>query len=707
MGHAPELPPQAVLGGDGAARSPLVRQGCPGGVRPGASPGGERFFLRRRTGRWLLLLFALAGLLACLGCRDRDKPAPVARGGVLDLSGWSLDKDGPLPLDGQWEFYWNRLLTPDDFAAKATPPEPSGFLTLPGFWRGQVLDGRTLPGRGQATFRLRLVPGPGQGALALRLVSIPAACRLWVDGKLVASCGQPGADAATETPRRSMVLARFEGRSTPMELMLQVSNHTYRRGGVQNSIVLAAPEQLEKADARIWAWAMLFAGSLLIMAFYHFALYFLRKKDVSTLWFGLYCLSLTVLYLTMDASDWLINLLAVGADPEIVEKTSLLSYAAMAPLLYRFYRSLYPVEFPLFIRHLCDGRSLIFVAIILSQPGFVIYNALQWYALTTFVLSTYYFIALLVCLRRGHDGALVLFLGCLILAATSLQDLYHQVFSVNVTHRLPIGLLAFVLCQALALAQRFSNAFRSVEGLSLALEANNAALRAEVDERIRLEQEIVTVSEEEHRRLSHELHDGLCQQLAAARLRCSVLERRPLAAMGLEPEVSALGSLLEASVDQAHDLSRGLWPAELATGNLGPSLAELARHVGRASGVPVEYREDAPCAPCGNEHLVQLYRIAQEAATNAVKHGKPSRIAIILTCGPERRLTLTVRDDGIGREAAVRSAGGLGMRIMAYRARMIGATLVVSDAADGGTEVVCALVCSGETARQGGGNGDG
>ena len=168
----------------------------------------------------------------------------------------------------------------------------------------------------------------------------------------------------------------------------------------------------------------------------------------------------------------------------------------------------------------------------------------------------------------------------------------------------------------------------------MALEANNAVLRAEVDERVRLEQEIVTVSEEEHRRLSHALHDGLCQQLAAARLRCSALERRPLASLALEPEVKALGSLLEASVGQAYDLSRGLWAGELSTGDLGPSLAELARHIGRSNGVPVDYREDASCAPCGNAHLVQLYRIAQEAAANAVKHGKPGRIAIALTCGP-------------------------------------------------------------------------
>ena len=78
-----------------------------------------------------------------------------------------------------------------------------------------------------------------------------------------------------------------------------------------------------------------------------------------------------------------------------------------------------------------------------------------------------------------------------------------------------------------ALAQRFSNAFTEVELLSLDLEDKNAELKTEMDERSRLEQEIIKVSEEERRSLSHGLHDGLCQQLAVARLRCSVLALEP------------------------------------------------------------------------------------------------------------------------------------------------------------------------------------
>jgi len=648
----------------------------------------------------LAVLVAFLLLLLGFGCARHDKDMPVAQNGVLDLSGWDMTRDGPVALDGQWEFYWDRLLSPEDFRPGVAPPLQSGSMSLPGRWKGHALEGRPLPGRGQATFRLRLLPGPGIGPLAMRISGISAAYRLWADGKLIAASGVVGHSAATETAHRSLVLARLESQTAPIDLVLQVSNHYFHRGGVQNSITLGEPDQLEQAHMRIWAWAMFFVGSALVMAVYHFALYYLRKKDVSSLYFGFGCLVLIGVFVTLDSSDWLINLFIPNADPVVISKIPLVGYAVLASILYRFYRSLYPKEFIIFIRHICDLRSILFVFIILTQPAFFVYSALQWLVVFTFFINACFLVMLLLCLKRGRSGAPVLLLGYIILSLTSLSDIYRNFFSINVMNILPFGLLAFVLSQALAMAQRFSNAFTTVENLSQALEANNAVLRAEMDERTRLEREIVNVSEEERRRLSHDLHDGLCQQLAGTRVRCAALARRPIAEPGVAAEVSAIFSLLQDSVSQAYALSRGLWPVEHAPGDVGASLAELARCMGQSSGVHIQYSGKLPCARCLNEHLVQLYRIAQEAVSNAVKHARPARIAITLSCGPDRRLLLTVCDDGIGRQAAVRSTGGLGMRIMAYRARMIGATLSIDDVDAGGTMVICSLLCAADRTTQ-------
>ena len=639
----------------------------------------------RRTRLFAGLMLVL--LLPCLGCARQDGSAAQVKQGEIDLSGWDAARDGPIVLDGQWEFYWDRLLAPEEFQSASGLPEKSGYLNLPGSWKGYPLHGQPLPGRGQATFRLRLLPGPGVRQLALRLFAIHDAYRLWADGKLIAASGVAGQREATETPRFPLALAKFESHATPVELVLQVSNHVFRRGGLLYPIMLGLPDQLEQVHIRIWAWSMFFAGSLLIMAIYHFALYFLKKKEISTLYFGLGCIIFTCCYTTLDSSDWLAALIFPKAGPEILAKISLCALALSGSVIYRFYRSLYPNEFVLFIQHLCDIRSIVFITIILTQPQNIIYNSMPWLAIVTFILNFCYFVLLAICLWHGRDGAIILLLGFIILSSTSINDIYWHFFSINGMNLLPFGLLAFVLSQALAMAQRFTNAFTAVENLS-------SVLRTEMDERTRLEREIVNVSEEERRRLSHDLHDGLCQQLVGTRMRCATLARRPITEQDVAAEVAEIAALVNDSVSQAYALSRGLWPVERAPGEIGASLAELARRMGRVSGVDIEYSQNLACACCRNGYLVQLFRIAQEAVANAVKHARPGCIDIALHCGPDRRLVLTVRDDGIGRQTAAPSSGGLGLRIMAYRASMIQATLSIDDFAGGGTRVVCSLACA-------------
>ncbi|MFZ5811191.1 MAG: 7TM-DISM domain-containing protein, partial [Thermodesulfobacteriota bacterium] len=439
-----------------------------------------------------LLLLTLGG-----GCVLRDADMPVAEHGVFDLTGFDMARDGPVDLGGQWEFYWDRLLSPEDFRPGVTPPDPSGFLLLPGVWNGHELHGRPLPGHGKATFRLRVSPPPGEHRLALRIAGINAAYRMWVDGRLIAESGVVGDVAEAETPHRSLVVGSFESHGAPIDLVLQVSNHIFRRGGLNQAIMMGLPDQVHEVHVRIWTWSMFFVGSLLIMAVYHFALHYLRKKDISSLYFAIGCIVLVTAFMTLDSSDWLIYLFFPNIDPGIVNRVPLVAYAVLGSVLYRFYKSIYPDEFFVFVKYVCDIRSVVFVFIIVTQPAAYVYKAMLYLPLVTLFINICFLAMLGLCLKRGRDGALTLFIGYVILSATSLSDIYRFFFSINVLNLLPFGMLAFALSQALALAQRFANAFTAVEDLSRALEGNNAALRAEMDERTRLEREIVNVSEEE------------------------------------------------------------------------------------------------------------------------------------------------------------------------------------------------------------------
>ena len=210
------------------------------------------------------LLFVLAVLTClCWGCSGSDAAEPRARHGVIDLSVVDLLNSDPVRLDGEWEFYWKQLLTPDDFRG-VNPPVASVYLAFPAAWNGVRLKGEKLGGAGYATFRLRILAGGKPRELALHLVDLNSAYRLWVNGKLLVENGVVGTDGSEETPNLSIRQPRLSLVDQPVELVLQLSNHQYREGGVISAIELGRADKLKAAQLRQWGLALLCIGSLMV-----------------------------------------------------------------------------------------------------------------------------------------------------------------------------------------------------------------------------------------------------------------------------------------------------------------------------------------------------------------------------------------------------------------------------------------------------------
>lgn len=636
-----------------------------------------------------ILLSAVAALLSVWTVfPDHVGAQATASKGILDLSRDDFSGDRVVSVQGEWEFYWDRLLTPEDFAPGKTPPVPTGLLPLPGSWKGYQLHDRPLGGLGQATFRLRLVTGKAQH-LALRLSDIQMAYRLWANGKLVAQSGVTGTSPETEQPRRSMVIANLEASGQPVDLLLQISNHSFRKGGVSEELRLASPATLQARQVRTWGAALFFAGSLLLMGCHHIILYFWRRKELSTLYFGVYCLLLVGYTCCSNTTDWAITLFIKDISPLFLERFSITCYLVSGCCLYRFFKNLYPSEFSNIMLIISDMRSLILSIITIFFPMYIVYKVIILGFIATIIFPIYYLSRLFVCYSKRYNGAIFLLIGAILLFTTSVNDILSHSGFIQSPYMITVGLFVFVLCQAIALGQNVSKAFLNAEHLSGELELQKTALQEEIVERSRLEREVVNISEEERRRISHELHDGLCQKLASARLWCSaLLQTPPPAAAG-----DTLTHLLRDAADDAYRISRGLWPVEHDPSVPGPSLDELVSSVAQSSGVSIAFRQSLQCAKCINPNATPLYRIAQEALANAVKHAKASRIEVCLCCEEAGGLVMTVCDDGIGRRAARRSNGGLGLAIMAHRAQIIGAALRIDDAPGGGTCVRCSAAC--------------
>jgi signal transduction histidine kinase len=207
-------------------------------------------------------------------------------------------------------------------------------------------------------------------------------------------------------------------------------------------------------------------------------------------------------------------------------------------------------------------------------------------------------------------------------------------------------------------------------------------------ERARLEGELIAVGERERVRLGRDLHDDLGQLLTGIAFLSSAMERRLSAHAGTESDSAGeIRGLVQEAIAKTHRLALGLAPVDLGGDGLVAAIRELAGITERAFGVTCLL--ECRTAPSLEDPLTatSLYRITQEAISNAVRHGKARHIRITLNTGGGR-IQLTVSDDGVGLAGSPDTPGGLGLRIMKQRAEELGGTFEIR--ADGlGTAVIC------------------
>jgi signal transduction histidine kinase len=217
------------------------------------------------------------------------------------------------------------------------------------------------------------------------------------------------------------------------------------------------------------------------------------------------------------------------------------------------------------------------------------------------------------------------------------------------------------------------------------------ALTEEIAERVRLEEAIIKISERERSVIGHELHDGLSQHLTGTALVAQAVGTR--LAVRSEPEADEMRkvvSLIEQGIEQTRRLAKGLLLAEVEGGGLVNALRDLTAATRAQHRIDCELLTDSESWPVGDGVATHLYRIAEEAVRNAARHGRARRIDIRWLAEPGG-LVLEVRDDGSGVPEAAGRGAGLGLRIMAHRAAMIGASFGIGPAPGGGTSVRCRL----------------
>jgi two-component system, sensor histidine kinase ChiS len=245
---------------------------------------------RSRSSPWIparLIAAAAASFALVVGCGKfnptRDFPhGPPAVGGTLDLRDWDFSKRGSVTLYGEWEFFSGVLLT-------ETRADAAGSWTVrnvPDIWRGNDAGGPN--GTGAGTYRLRVILPRNHPDLSIRNETVATSFEIEADGVTVSSGGKPDETAALAVPGYSPSVSALHPRSDILDLIVRVSNHEYRAGGIWHAFVIGISGTLEAGKRLSVYGSLLIFAAIAALSLNSLCVFLFRKKELPFLFFAVF-----------------------------------------------------------------------------------------------------------------------------------------------------------------------------------------------------------------------------------------------------------------------------------------------------------------------------------------------------------------------------------------------------------------------------------
>ncbi len=598
----------------------------------------RRFFASRpyRAPRACL---CLAAFIVMSGC-DSPEP-PRARGGVLDLSGWDFERDGNVPLDGQWEFHWKKLLEPKDFPAGGQANQ-TRLLDVPSFWTDAPFSNVQIGADGYATYRLKVLLPAGFHAGAVRIEEATLAYRIWLGGVPGSRVGTVATNKADEVAFQNSAIDHFEPVNRGLELVVQVSNHSYIAGGMHRNILLGTPTQIHRTHDRLRTVDIAVFGSLLFIGLYHLGLFFFRRRDKSPLYFGI----IAILWALRGAFEGSAGRLVTDILPvypyELYQKANSLFLLLIPVLTTLFLHTLYPKEAWKRATKVLVIATIPFVLVNLATPVKVHEYSLYTFLLVAFGALGYVVILLTRAAFHGRQGAGLILGGLVIFAISMVLDALHFARLLDIPWLGAYGMFAIAISQSVALAGRFSNAFRDVENLSVELEKKNVSL-SKLDN---LKNEFLANTSHELKTPIHGIV-GMAESLlkrTADTLSPKTREDLSLIIVSGHRLAALVGDILDFSRLKNRDIELALHPVNLHT--LADSILGILEPSAEAKGVTL-YNDISPDIPAVEADENRVQQILLNLVGNAIKF--TDRGWIRVGASPVRDMVeISVADTGIG-----------------------------------------------------------
>ncbi len=423
-----------------------------------------------------ILLFVL-GIFFNSCSSDNDRPYAV--NGILNVTDYHLNQD-IIKLDGKWEFYWNRLISPEDFRKKRV--EESIYSNVPGIWNDLTEENSSISGQGFATYRLQIYNQSSDSEFGIRLNRINVAYKLWINGDLLAENGKVASNNEEIIPSRKTTTHYFNADSDIIEIVLQLSNFNQKNGGIENSILFGNEKKMQTSGKRGMALNFFLFGLLLIVAINHLILYKLRSDVTSSLYFSLLIFSITFSF-AISGNHNITSIIFPDLDWNILMKLDYIGDYLSLFFFLKYISSLFKEEISRLTNKIATIVILTMILFVLiTSPAIFTYTVILSYIITS-ALVLYISFVLAKAIVSRKEGAKQALLGTFILAIAILNDSLNNHLIINTYYLLPYGLAIFIILQSYLISFRLSKAYQYSVQLTDELDYFNENLEKLVKDR--------------------------------------------------------------------------------------------------------------------------------------------------------------------------------------------------------------------------------
>jgi signal transduction histidine kinase/CheY-like chemotaxis protein len=393
-------------------------------------------------------------LTLCLSTHAKGQTPPLAQQGIIDLRKSDLFGKS-LPINGQWAFYWNRLLSPDSLST-ATPD----YVPFPVLWNDLRLHGRPVPTIGYATYTLTILLPAKRPRLGMEIPDTYCALKLYVNGNVQAQYGQPATTKETGTPfwvTRTFVIPA--GEPDTLVLVMQVANFWHARGGPYKNILIGDKDELMTKKSQDTAYDFMLCGCLLMGGLFFLALYVFGRNDTAILYFALFCIVYS--YRMVGTDRYAIHALFTGVPWFISIRAEYLTLSVGIALFCAYTRKLYPDDAHPVVMTSMVSFCLLYTALILFTPPIVFTRFLNIFLGAMFFCIAYAMYVYLNAARHRRSGSLFALLStAAMLFIFLISNLHYFGFIPEPRVINFICYIAFFFLQSLSLSHRFAHTFR-------------------------------------------------------------------------------------------------------------------------------------------------------------------------------------------------------------------------------------------------------